>query len=177
MATASSLETTIGGFYKSVPHLPKTGREWLADNVWWLALVGAILSTLGALVLIPVFFAALTVTSLATGIANTYGPAMTNVYDGLFWLSTLIGIAALVIRALFLFMAFGPLKLKKKRGWTLLFWAYLIGFALSVVGDLVTLNVLSVVVDIIAAGIAGYFLFEIHGLFGAKHKEHKVEAK
>ncbi|MDB5183508.1 MAG: hypothetical protein JWO07_189 [Candidatus Saccharibacteria bacterium] len=170
MATASNLESTIGGWYKSVPHLPKAGQEWLAENVWWLALIGAIVSVLGLLVVIPLFLGALALTSVVTTANVGYG-MYGGGYGGLYWLSTLISIVSYILTTVLLVMSVSQLKVHKKKGWTLLFWSYLISFVLAVVGDLVSLNIFSIVSSAIGAAIAGYFLYEIRSFFVAKpHK-------
>jgi hypothetical protein len=43
METINKLETTVAGWYTGLPHLPKTFTQWLAANVWWLALIGVVL--------------------------------------------------------------------------------------------------------------------------------------
>lgn len=175
------LETTVGGWYKAanVPHLPKNGQKWLAENVWWLALIGAVLSVLGLLAIFPLFLAAIAVTSIATTATLGYSVVGAG-YAGLFWLSALIGIVSYVATTILLIMSISPLKARAKKGWQLLFLSYLLNFALAVVSDLVVLNIFGIIGALIGAAIAGYFLFEIHEYFGAKHKaekHHTAEAK
>lgn len=170
MADTSNLEATIGGWYEkmNLPHLPKEAQKWLANNVWWLALVGAILSVLGLLAIVPLFLLSLSITTIAVGAVGAVG------YSGIFWLSALISVVSYVATTVLLFMAVNPLKTKAKRGWQLLFWSYLINFGLAVVSNLVVLNIVSVITSLIGAAIAGYFMYEIRGYFGAHHK---VDAK
>jgi len=166
MEAVHNLEKTIAEWYKSAPHLPKGGREWLADNVWWLALVGAILSVLGLFTIVPLFLAALALTAAVVPYAVTY-------YQGAFgiaWLGFLISIVSYIATALLLAVAVKPLKVKSKKGWDFLFLSYVINFGLSVIGALVALNVFGVVGALIGAAIGGYFLFEIYEYFGVKHK-------
>lgn len=181
MADARKLESTVEGWYKkaNVPHLPKNGQKWLAENVWWLALLGAVLSVLGLFVVVPLFFAAIAITSIATSATFGYSMVATG-YAGLFWLSALISIASYVVTTVLLIMSISPLKVKAKKGWQLLFWSYLLNFGLAVVSDLVVVNIFGIIGAAIGAAIAGYFLFEIRDFFGAKHKvekHHKAEAK
>jgi len=174
MVNTSKLESTIKGWYDAVnvPHLPKTGQNWLADNVWWLALVGVILSILGLFVLIPLFFAAIAVTTVVTTATLGYSVVASS-YGGLFWLSTLISIVSYIITTILLIASISPLKAKAKKGWRLVFVSYLLTFSLAVVGDLITLNIFGIVSAVIGAAVAGYFLFEIESFFGAKHKAEK----
>ncbi len=174
MTNLNKLESTVEGWYKSagLPHLPKNGQQWLADNVWWLALLGAILSVLGLFVIVPFFLAAIAVTSIATTATLGYSVVATT-YGGLFWLSALVGIVSYVATTILLLMSVSPLKVKARKGWQLLFWSYLLNFALAVVSDILVLNLFGIVGALIGAAIAGYFLFEIHSFFGAKHKVEK----
>jgi hypothetical protein len=170
MADTKDLEATIGGWYEAMklPHLPKEGQKWLANNVWWLALIGAILSVLGLLAIVPLFL-------LAVGIGAAVS-VVTVAYSGLFWLSSLITVVAYIGTTILLIMAINPLKAKAKRGWQLLFWSYLINFAFAIVSGLIVFSVMSIVTSLIGAAIAGYFLYEIRGYFGAHHKHAKAEA-
>jgi hypothetical protein len=34
MDSLKNLETMVASWYKGVPHLPKTGQKWLAENAW-----------------------------------------------------------------------------------------------------------------------------------------------
>jgi hypothetical protein len=52
MEVLSKLERIVAGWLKSVPHLPNGARRWLGDNVWWFAVVGAVLGVIGVLGLI-----------------------------------------------------------------------------------------------------------------------------
>lgn len=177
MASASNLETVIGGWYASagLPHLPKSGQKWLGDNAWWLALIGAVFSVLGLIALVPLFLAALAITSIATTATLGYS-AVATTYSGLYWLAALISIVSYIATTVLLIMAISPLKVKAKRGWQLLFWSYLINFAFAVVSDLISLSIFGIIGAVIVTAIAGYFLFEIRGEFGAAKKLAKESA-
>jgi hypothetical protein len=168
MATVNDVEATIGGWYKNVPHLPKSGQKWLADNVWWLAAIGAVLSVLGLIAIIPIIFTVLTVGSYVA-MTSMYVPSVAT-YGGIFWLSIIISLASFVVTTILLLSSISPLKAQVKRGWRLLFLSYLVNFILSVVGALVSLAPFSVVGALVSAAIGGYFLFEIRPSFVTKHK-------
>ena len=171
MTALGELETTLGGWYKSAPHLPKNGQKWLADNLWWLALIGAVLSILGLLVVIPAFFATLAVTSYVTGGVSTYySSTYYNSLGGLYWLSLLVSLVSYIVTTILLALAVNPLKAKSKKGWEFLFWSYLANFAFSVVSAIVIVNIPGVIGSIIGVAVGGYFLFEVRSYFGAKHK-------
>jgi hypothetical protein len=177
--TLSNVESTVGSWYKNVPHLPKTGQKWLADNIWWLSLIGAVLGVIALAALIPALLAVFAVTSTVSTLAVGYAPAYAA-YTGVSWLSILLSIVGYIFTTVLLVAAINPLKAGKKKGWTLLFWSYLLNFVFAVVSDLVGLNIFSIVSAAIGAAITGYFLFEIHGYFVTKHKtvhHEKSEAK
>ncbi len=177
MDTVKNLEKTIGGWYKNVPHLPKGGQQWLADNVWWLALVGAILSVLGLFVVIPALLIALAFTSAVTTV-TPYSVYYSNDVAGIVWLSLLVGLVSYIVTAVLLALAVNPLKAKSRKGWEFLFLSYLINFVLGVVSSLVLLNFSGIIGAAVGAAVGGYFLYEIHSHFVAKHKvAHKASAK
>ena len=172
MSTLSSLEKTIAGWYKNAPHLPKNASAWLSENVWWLALIGVVLSVLGLFAIIPALFATLAFTTYFAGMAGTYAPASYGAISAFSWLSVLITVVGYIATTAILAMAISPLKTKSKKGWTLLFLSFLVNLVVSVASALVVANVFSIIGTFIAAAIGAYFLFEVHSYFGAAHKVH-----
>ena len=49
MKSIYKLEKMIESWLKPVPHLPTEWRKWLADNAWWLTIIGVVLSTISVL--------------------------------------------------------------------------------------------------------------------------------
>jgi len=176
METLTSLEKTLSKWYKDLPHLPKGFTDWLAENIWWLVVIGVVLSILSLLVLIPV---ALIVFGITSGVASTYGypGAMSVTGAGLAWLSVTLSIAALVVTTILEAMAISPLKAKAKKGWTLLFAVAVFNLAFNIVSALVEINIFGIITAILWAAVWGYFLFEIRSYFGAKHKAEAKTAK
>lgn len=160
MEAVHSLEVALGRIYKNTPHLPIGARKWLGDNVWWIALIGAVLSVLSLVVLIPLTLAALGLGILVTLGGYNYGA------NGLI---ALISLTSLVVTTVLMVIAISPLKVKAKKGWTLLFISALVSLALSAVIALLTVDIFSLLMTALWAAVAGYFLFEIHGEFGVKH--------
>ncbi len=176
MEALTSLEKTLSKWYKDLPHLPKGFTEWLAENIWWLVVIGVVLSVISLLFLIP---AALIVLGITSGVASTYGypGAMGVTGAGLAWLSITLSIAALVITTIIEAMAINPLKVKAKKGWTLLFAVAVINFAFNIVFSLVDINIFGIFTAVLWAAVWGYFLFEIRSYFGVKHKAEAKTAK
>ena len=171
MATVKDIESTMARWYRNVPHLPKGGREWLADNVWWLALIGAIVSVIGLFGAIPLLFALLTFDSVVNGVSiyANVNPAG----RGLFTLNLFVTVIVYIVTTVILVLSVNPLRAKARRGWELLFWSLLIEFAIGAVVAIVSLAVSSLISDILAALIGGYLLFEIRDYFGTAHRTAK----
>ncbi len=177
METVKSLESTVAGWYKDVPHLPADARKWIANNLWWLTIVGlvlsafALLSTIGALLLV------LGLSGTAIGAAGMYGSPVAGGVIGAAWVGTLVVLVSLAATLVLLGMAVSPLKVKAKKGWTLLFVVLLLNLALNVIGSLLVFNVIGLLMGVLWAGIEAYFLFEIRSEFGHAAKPIAPKAK
>jgi len=166
METVRSLEKTIAEWYKNVPHLPPNVRKWLGDNVWWIVVIGVVLSALSLFALIPLTLLALGLsTATVAGLPGAYGYVGGGVM-GIAWLTILLSLITLVITTALLALAISPLKSKAKKGWTILFVITLASAVLGVLGNLVSFNIGGIVWTAIWAALEGYFLFEIHNQFG-----------
>lgn len=165
MEFVNKLETTIAGWVKNVPHLPVAGQKWLAQNVWWIALVGAILTGISLLISIGGLFTLIALIGSAASYYYIAGAAVNS------WsiVSAIVGLVILALRGLLLALSVQPLKALQKKGWTLLFLTWLLNVVSVVLGAILTLSVFGFIIGILfgAIGIviSGYFLFEIHGQF------------
>ncbi|MEP6710346.1 MAG: hypothetical protein ABJA64_01355, partial [Candidatus Saccharibacteria bacterium] len=126
MEMIEKLETTLGGWFKQAPHLPANVQKWIAQNVWWLTLIGVVLSAFAILAVLPILFGA---SLFLASIGGAYG-----YYSGLGLVNTWVvsfgfGIAILVIEA----FAIKPLKSLSKKGWNLIFLSMILSVASSVV--------------------------------------------
>lgn len=171
METVSSLEKTIAGWYKDLPHLPVEFRKWLGTNVWWIMLIIVILSVLALFPILAGLLLVFGLSGAAIGAAGVYG-AVGGGLVGVAIFSALVAVAGLIVTVVVMGLAVTPLKEKKKKGWTLLFIILLVSAAFGVVGNLITYNLFGVIWALLWAGVEGYFLFEIRSEFG-----HKVVAK
>lgn len=171
MESVRKLEVMIASWYKSVPHLPKNGQEWLATNAWWLTLIGVIL---GAVAIINILFFSLLAGAFLTAIAGPVGA----VAGGLVLFGVIVSLGLGLVSILLGGMAISPLKALQKKGWTLLFVLLLIEVAAIVISDVLSFNLLALVWELLWAAVGGYFLFEIRGQFEAKsHKTKEKAAK
>lgn len=172
MELISKLEKTVAGWLKPIPSLPKTVQKWLAENLWWIALVSVILTAISILVLIG-----------AIGTWSTYSSSITAIYGTSLGLAsyapgwiigTIITLIFSALITLLMAIAIKPLKSMDSKGWRLLFFVYVLSALQVVVNSVMTLNVVSFIFGIIfgAIGLAigGYFLFQIKSYFGSTAK-------
>ena len=155
MQQLAGLEDGLNTFFKGLPHLPKEWRHWLADNVWWLVLIGVVLGAFGILGLVPVVLGI----SIFTGIVA--GPAA----GALVIITGIVNMAVLVVSVVLESMAVTPLKAKQKRGWDLLFLVSLVAFAGSVLNAIITGNIGHILGLLVGTLIGLYLLFEVRMYF------------
>lgn len=161
MEFITKLETTVAGWVKNLPHLPPAGQKWLAQNVWWIVLIGAIAS--GIAVLISLFGL------LLGGAAASYVYVIDPGFATWVLISGIVTLIFTTIRGLILAVAVTPLKNMQKKGWVLLFISWLVNALAVVVGAILSLSVIgfigAILFGAISLAITGYFIFEIHGQF------------
>lgn len=179
MESVHKLEKTVADWYKGMPHLPSGGQKWLADNVWWIVIIGVVLSAFGLFGIISLLFLAGAGLTLAGGaIGSGYGAAAGAALGGLLIITSLISLAVYIVELVLMVMAISPLKAHKKLGWDLLFIVTLINVASIVVTGLIAMNIFSIFWGLVWAAVGAYFLFEIRSHFeGHKVATKKAEAK
>lgn len=158
MESIRKLESTVAGWYEKAPHLPLGGRKWLAENVWWIGLVGLVLGVIGVWSVLAVTFWASTALTIYGGVAGA-------VVGSLAFVAVLIALAFSIVLLVLLGMAIMPLKAGMKKGWNLLFISALLSLASTVVAFLLSWNLGSFVMGLLSTAISGYFLFEIRSYF------------
>jgi hypothetical protein len=166
MSAMTKFEDTIGGLLKPIPHLPTAGQKWIAENVWWIILVGVILSGISVLVSIGGIFTALAFLGAATSYFGYYG---VQSYTGWWVLASVISLLFMIAVVVVSAISISPLKAMKEKGWSLLFLTLLISAVEIVVSVLVNFTVVGFIFGIIfgAIGLAisAYFLYEIRSYF------------
>ena len=165
MEFINKLEKTVLGWAKDVPHLPIFAKKWLAVNVWWIVLIGAILSGIAALVALNSLYA---VTTLLSAPSNAY--YVYAGYNNIVILQSVVSLVFLVATGILLALAVKPLKALEKKGWVLLFMTLLLEALSVVVNAVLSFSVLGFIMSLlfgaIGLAIGAYFIFEIHGQFG-----------
>lgn len=144
---------------KSPVQLPEGAKKWLADNSWWLAIVGVVLSLLGA-------WSAWQSVALTNQFLDNYG--MGQVYRQALGSTVYVSIISALVSAVLLFMAQAKLKMHQKDGWNLLFYNFLITIALSVVSVVMNASyglVSSIIGLAIGFVIGGWLLFQFRKFF------------
>lgn len=172
----SKLETVILNKLKGFPNLPVEFRNWLGNNVWWIVLIGAILTAISAL---TSFSYILTTLSVLGTVAATYytSPAAMS------WsiVTAAISLVFLILEGILLATAVKPLREKQKKGWVLLFATWLLNVFSTVVGAILTLGFVSFVITILFGAIwiaiGGYLLFEIHSQFAHVERSNGTKSK
>lgn len=165
MEFISKLEKTVLGWAKNVPHLPPVGQKWLGTNIWWIVLVGAILSGIAFLSTIGILFTAIALIGAASSAYYVSGSS----YTSLAVLNAAVSLVFLVMSGILLALAVKPLRLKQKKGWVLLFLTLLVEALSVVVGAVLSFSIIGFIISIlfgaIGLAIGAYFIFEIHGQF------------
>jgi len=183
MKILTQIERAILQWFKGVPHLPANAQKWLGTNVWWIAAAGAVLSGLAILGFLGVLFSGLS--ALGSPFVSYYASKTFVVWS---IITSLVSLVFVALMCLVLAFSVTPLREKQKKGWVLLFGAWLIGAVSIAVTAILTLNVFSFITDIIfgalVVAVSGYFVFEIHNQFahvtrskGVKAEEAKKEKK
>ncbi len=174
MEAVHKIETVLVEQYKKAPHLPDGGQKWLAENAWWIVLIGVVLSVFGLFGIISVLGLALFGLSLGgAALGAGYGAAVGAALGGVLLVTTLLLLALYIIETVLLGMAVSPLKAAKKRGWDLVFLVALLNVAVLVVTNVISANLVGLIFGLLWAGVGGYFLFEVRDRFVAK----KIAAK
>jgi hypothetical protein len=165
MVNIAKIENMVAGWLKPMPHLPKGGQKWLAENVWWIVLVGVIASTISLLISIGAIF---TYIALVGAYSNVYSAAA---YGPGWVIGSIVSLLFSILIIVLLATAIGSLKAGQSKGWDRLFLVLLIKAVAVVIGAVLTLNPIGFVVGIlfgaIGVAISAYFTFEIRSHFVA----------
>jgi len=170
MEFISKLEKIVLGWAKNAPHLPVGGQKWLANNAWWIAAIGAVISAIASIYTLSAIF------RLAASLnapSNSY--YVTSDYTSIAIMGAIISLVFLVANAVLLGLAVKPLQAMQKKGWVLLFLTLLVEALSVLVHAVLTFSVAGFIISILfgAIGLAvgAYFIFEIHGQFAHPAKK------
>lgn len=160
------LEVMIDGWLKPLPRLPISFKKWVSENLWWIVLIGVILSSLGLLAMIG---SLATIISLLGGVSY-FGFRMASLYTGWHVFASVISLLFMAGTIVLTAMSISHLKVGKKKGWTLLFLVLLLQSVAVIVNAILTYSVVSFIIGIIVGAvclaIGAYLLFELRAYFG-----------
>jgi hypothetical protein len=153
---AKKLAEQVGEPFKKAPHLPESVTEFLVKITPYLAIIGGVLTVLGALQTL----------SIPMGWSTTSRfLQMFGVVNPVYW--WIIGLISLASGAL-LIMAYQPLKDRKFAGWMYMFWLEVLSIIQMLVG--VVMVGTSVVGAVLAILIGFYILYEVKPHYGMTKK-------
>lgn len=155
----------------NIPSLPKAGQKWLADNIWWIVLVGVILGIIGIISQLKHLIDVTTVVN-TWGVFGQY--ITQRAFNGWWMTVYIIGLALSAVVLLIASQAIQPLKKKQANGWRILFFSLVAGLVAAVVVAVLGLNVMNIItsaaIGLIAFLVGSYFLFQVKSYFGASKK-------
>jgi hypothetical protein len=130
----------------------------LADNVWWIVLIAAVVGVFGAVMLLLV--------TLVGGVFVAGAVFLFSAkYGGLALLVATIVVTLTFANVTAAALAVNPLKGKMKKGWLLLGASLAFGFAAALLTDMLRQDGWAVIKEIVFFGIGLYVLLEIREHF------------
>jgi hypothetical protein len=159
----NGLEKWLDGVYAKTPALPVGARDWLANNIYWLAAIGGVLGLWGAYSLWRVAQWSDGLVQYTNEAARYYGTAPVGADFGvILW----VVLAVAVVQGVLALMAVGPLKSHRKSGWNLLFYSALLSVVMGVLYLFTNdYGMGSFLGSLLGSAIGLYFLFQIRSRF------------
>lgn len=166
----NTLENSLAKLFATLPKLPEAAKETIAQIAPWASLISGALSLISAYSLWNWAHVSGAYVDYANELSEAFGGA--TIADERLTLSIWLGMAALLVQAVLLLLAFKPLQKRLKSGWNLLFYALLVNivYAIIVIFSDYTGSVLG---PIIGTVLGLWLLFQIRGKYkgaGAKAK-------
>lgn len=145
--------------------LPADVRKWLGRNVWWMSLIGGILSVWGAWTFWQVGHYLSTVNPYLDELARVNGTTYASDL-GIMWYVALVG---LLVEGVLMLAAIQKLKRGAKGGWDLLFYTSLVSLVVSLVYMFVPgYGFGSLLGALVGTAIGWFFLFQIRSQFAKR---------
>lgn len=133
--------------YAKLPALPKGANDFIVSVAPWLALVFGVLAIVAGLG--------------ALGLLTAFAPVAAVAGAGQYAFTGLFAALVLLVQGGIELLAFPSLRLRKVKGWDLMF----LGLVLSVVSSVFSLSVFVVVQSLVGALIGYYFLYQVKSYY------------
>lgn len=145
--------------------LPVDARKWIADNAWWIVLIGGVLTLWSAWGFWQAGHLMSGLTNVLNEAARMYGATTYANELGLMWYLALVGI---VIQAVLMLLAVSKLKELKKSGWNLMFYVSLLNLVIGVIYLFVPGYAFGGLLGtLVGVAISWFFLFQVRSRFKA----------
>jgi multisubunit Na+/H+ antiporter MnhB subunit len=137
--------------------LPKELKQEIVKVLPWIAMVGCGLSTIGVVYFVQIF----------TGV-NQFGQII-HMLTGQTYVVGFMGWAALVvlaISAVMFFLAYKPLQVRKKSGWSLLYGLMFVYVIFAILNFLYDMQLVSLAISLVVDAIGIYLLVQVRSYYG-----------
>lgn len=158
MDTMDKFEDTVASWHTKFPHLSDRARGWLADNLWWLALIVVIFGIAAVMIVLSM---SLLASMVLAGMAGIVGATAGNII----MVFVAISMMLTIVNAVLLALAVSPLRRKDYRGWRYLFVVILLNLAASITKVLFDFKLSSLVMSLLLSVLAAYLIFEVRDRF------------
>ena len=167
MQSLRKLEQRILHLVRDIPHLPSDAQAWLGRNIWVIVMVGSIISA------VALFYLFIDWLAFVRAFNDPLGSLY--VYGGISGWRIARDVTGFIFSALILtvtFAAIKPLKLQSKKGWVMLFVAWLLAIVSIILSALLSFKAFTFILVLLMGAtfaiISGYILFEVHAYFDKK---------
>ncbi|NLA42857.1 hypothetical protein GX865_01690 [Candidatus Saccharibacteria bacterium] len=149
------LENKLVELNKGLPKLPKQAVDVLTKYLWIIAIISAVFGILGIVTILGIgTFGASMIADL--GYAGSAASLWSNILFGV------VGMAAVAVIEL---MSVGPLKKQSYKGWKLAFYAVMLSFIFSLLGDILSNKLDGLIGTLLSAAIGTYILMQVRNNF------------
>lgn len=176
MSALGSLEKNLDDFFvRQAPPLPPNAKKALVHYLPWINLILGILTLYSVYVIWHWAHLASNLINYANSISAVYGgPQITN---NRLTIGIWLGLIVLAIEAVLYIAAFPATRSRKKSGWDLMFYAFLVNVAYGVIILFTDYGSISTLIwTIIGSGIGLYLLFQIRGSYSSAKRRPAAKA-
>lgn len=143
--------------------LPTNARKWIADNSWWIILIGGVLSLWSTWGFWQAGHYIDGLNRWANEVSKMYGGNTYATELGPMWYVALAGIA---LEGILMLLAVSKLKNHQKSGWNLVFYSTLVSLVVGVAYLLVpAYGFGSLIGTLIGTAFSWFFLFQVRSRF------------